>query len=138
MEKKYILALDQGTTSSRAILFNKEGQIVKIAQKEFTQYYPKPGWVEHDPMEIWGSQSGVRAVMAEALYEDLQTDMRRDVATIKTPTLLLYEYDATSTMPDPAVYEAAIKDLCAIARARMRSVFWWLRMPCVPARTVAS
>jgi pimeloyl-ACP methyl ester carboxylesterase len=50
-----------------------------------------------------------RAVMAEALYEDLQTDMRRDVATIKTPTLLLYEYDATSTMPDPAVYEAAIK-----------------------------
>lgn len=67
MEKKYILALDQGTTSSRAILFNKEGQIFKIAQKEFTQYYPKAGWVEHDPMEIWGSQSGVaREVMETA------------------------------------------------------------------------
>ena len=65
MEKKYILALDQGTTSSRAILFNKEGQIVKIAQKEFTQYYPKPGWVEHDPMEIWGSQSGVAREVLE-------------------------------------------------------------------------
>jgi len=59
MKKKYILALDQGTTSSRAIIYNFEGQIVKVAQKEFTQIYPKAGWVEHDPMEIWGSQSGV-------------------------------------------------------------------------------
>src|ERR1035437_10779555 len=59
MIKKYILALDQGTTSSRAITYNREGTIVKIAQKEFTQIYPKAGWVEHDPMEIWGSQSGV-------------------------------------------------------------------------------
>jgi len=59
MMKKYILALDQGTTSSRAIIYNREGTIVKIAQKEFTQIYPKAGWVEHDPMEIWGSQSGV-------------------------------------------------------------------------------
>ncbi len=53
------MALDQGTTSSRAIIFNHEGEIVKVAQNEFTQYYPKPGWVEHDPMEIWGTQSGV-------------------------------------------------------------------------------
>ena len=59
MTKKYILALDQGTTSSRAIIYSFEGQIVKVAQKEFTQIYPKAGWVEHDPMEIWGSQSGV-------------------------------------------------------------------------------
>lgn len=65
MEKKYILALDQGTTSSRAIIFNHKGEIVKIAQKEFTQYYPKPGWVEHDPMEIWGSQSGVAREVIE-------------------------------------------------------------------------
>jgi len=59
MNKSYILALDQGTTSSRAILYNTDGRVVKIAQKEFTQIYPKAGWVEHDPMEIWGSQSGV-------------------------------------------------------------------------------
>ncbi len=59
MEKKYILALDQGTTSSRAILYNAEGEAVKIVQKEFPQIYPQAGWVEHDPMEIWGSQSGV-------------------------------------------------------------------------------
>ncbi|MTI49602.1 MAG: glycerol kinase GlpK [Firmicutes bacterium] len=59
MDKKYILALDQGTTSSRAIIFNHDGGVIKIAQKEFRQIYPKAGWVEHDPMEIWGTQSGV-------------------------------------------------------------------------------
>lgn len=57
--KKYIMALDQGTTSSRCILFDEKGQIVSSAQKEFTQFYPKAGWVEHDPMEIWSTQFGV-------------------------------------------------------------------------------
>lgn len=67
MDREYIMALDQGTTSSRAILFNKHGDIIATAQKEFKQYYPKPGWVEHDPMEIWGTQSGViREVMDRA------------------------------------------------------------------------
>jgi len=55
----YILALDQGTTSSRAILFDHAGNIAAVAQKEFTQYFPEPGWVEHDPMEIWVSQATV-------------------------------------------------------------------------------
>lgn len=59
MEKKYIMALDQGTTSSRCIIFNKKGEIVSVAQKEFKQIYPKAGWVEHDPLEIWGKQAGV-------------------------------------------------------------------------------
>jgi len=57
--KKYILALDQGTTSSRAILFDQSGHIQSIAQKEFTQIFPQPGWVEHDPLEIWSSQASV-------------------------------------------------------------------------------
>ncbi len=56
---KYILALDSGTTSNRAILFDHESNIVAVAQKEFTQIFPEPGWVEHDPMEIWATQSGV-------------------------------------------------------------------------------
>jgi glycerol kinase len=56
MPEKFILALDQGTTSSRAVLFNRRGKIISIASKEFQQFYPKPGWVEHDPMEIWDSQ----------------------------------------------------------------------------------
>jgi glycerol kinase len=57
----YILALDQGTTSSRAIIFDHAGQIRSIAQKEFTQIFPQPGWVEHDPTEIWSTQAGVAA-----------------------------------------------------------------------------
>lgn len=59
--EKYILALDQGTTSSRAILFNRQGKILSVAQKEFTQIFPEPGWVEHDPNEIWSSQASVAA-----------------------------------------------------------------------------
>ncbi|TAF49745.1 MAG: glycerol kinase GlpK, partial [Sphingobacteriia bacterium] len=59
--KQYILALDQGTTSSRAIIFDKQGKIISLAQKEFKQYFPQPGWVEHDAMEIWSSQMGVAA-----------------------------------------------------------------------------
>ena len=62
--EKYILAIDQGTTSSRAILFDHEMHIASMAQKEFQQIFPKPGWVEHDPMEIWASQA---AVVAEAI-----------------------------------------------------------------------
>ena len=58
---KHILALDQGTTSSRAILFDHAGSIVAVAQKEFPQIFPKPGWVEHDPRDIWSSQAGVAA-----------------------------------------------------------------------------
>ncbi|CEP81423.1 glycerol kinase GlpK [Paraclostridium sordellii] len=68
MGKKYIIALDQGTTSSRAILFDKYGNIVSSAQKEFSQIYPKPSWVEHNPMEIWGSQSGVLREVLETSF----------------------------------------------------------------------
>ena len=57
--KKYVIALDQGTTSSRAIIFDKDQNILDISQKEFTQIYPHEGWVEHNPMEIWSSQYGV-------------------------------------------------------------------------------
>ncbi|RME08056.1 MAG: glycerol kinase, partial [Bacteroidetes bacterium] len=53
---RYILSFDQGTTSSRSIVFDENGQIISVAQKEFTQHYPNPGWVEHDPDEIWQSQ----------------------------------------------------------------------------------
>src|ERR1700741_1218285 len=58
---KYLLALDQGTTSSRALVIDESGKVVAVAQKEFTQIFPQPGWVEHDPNEIWASQIGVAA-----------------------------------------------------------------------------
>ena len=56
---KYVMALDSGTTSNRCILFNEKGDMCSVAQKEFTQYFPKPGWVEHDANEIWSTQLGV-------------------------------------------------------------------------------
>ena len=56
-EKKYIVALDQGTTSSRAVVMDHDANIISVSQREFEQIYPKPGWVEHDPMEIWATQS---------------------------------------------------------------------------------
>jgi len=77
MPATYILSLDQGTTSSRAILFDHNGQIRQMAQKEFTQHYPQPGWVEHDAEEIWSSQYGV---LAEVLAKSNLTT--RDIAAI--------------------------------------------------------
>lgn len=68
--KEYVMALDQGTTSSRCILFDKKGNIRAKAQKEYTQYYPKPGWVEHRPKEIWSSQYSVMAEAMALLSED--------------------------------------------------------------------
>ncbi len=71
---KYIMALDQGTTSSRCILFNRKGEMITSAQKEFRQYYPKQGWVEHDAMEIWSTQIGVAQeamYKIQATYEDI-------------------------------------------------------------------
>ena len=71
---KYVMALDAGTTSSRCILFDQQGHICSMAQKEFTQYFPHPGWVEHDANEIWQTQLNVaRQAMTniEAKYEDI-------------------------------------------------------------------
>ena len=77
MTKKYVLALDQGTTSSRAILFNKEGHIVGVDQREFTQFFPKPGWVEHDAMEIYAS---ILSVMSSVTSK--HNISYRDIASI--------------------------------------------------------
>src|ERR1700749_1662062 len=74
---KYSMALDQGTTSSRAMVFNHEGRVVAVSQKEHEQIYPKPGWVEHDPMEIW-------ARCQEVLNEAMETAgaARDDIAAL--------------------------------------------------------
>ena len=71
LANKYVLAIDQGTTSSRAILFNSSGDVITLAQQPFQQYFPKPGWIEHDPNEIWYTQSSViKEVMAKADVQD--------------------------------------------------------------------
>ena len=67
MSQQYILALDQGTTSSRAILFDRKGRATAVAQQEFEQLYPQPGWVEHRPEDIWSSQlNAAHVVLREA------------------------------------------------------------------------
>lgn len=70
MAKRYVIALDAGTTSCRAILFDKDQNIVGISQREFTQHYPQPGWVEHDPMEIYSCQSGVLSELLAGTFVD--------------------------------------------------------------------
>jgi len=102
MDKKYILAFDQGTTSSRAILFDKDGRIVKTAQKEFTQIYPKAGWVEHDPMEIWGTQSGVAREVLETAGVDPQEVAAIGITNQRETTVV---WDKTTGKP---VYNAIV------------------------------
>ena len=75
-EKKYVMALDQGTTSARCIIYDREGRQISSAQKEFRQIYPKEGWVEHDAMEIWSTQIGVAQeamLKINAAYENIDS-----------------------------------------------------------------
>lgn len=87
---KYIMALDAGTTSNRCILFNKNGQVISVAQKEFTQYFPKPGWVEHDANEIWSSQLGV-AVEAMAKIGATADDIAAIGITNQRETTIVWD-----------------------------------------------
>lgn len=88
MEKKYILSIDQGTTSSRAILFNKSGEVVHISQKEFTQYFPQPGWVEHNAIEIWQS---VEEVVKETLLKYNAADIAAIGITNQRETTVVWD-----------------------------------------------
>ena len=84
--QKYIMALDAGTTSNRCILFNARGEMCSVAQKEFTQYFPKPGWVEHDANEIWTTQLGVAlSAMNQIGASASRTSARRPSSGIVTP-----------------------------------------------------
>ena len=88
--KKYVMALDQGTTSSRCILFDRQGNICSLAQKEFTQIYPKPGYVEHDPMEIWSSQMSV-AVEAISKIQASQEEIAAIGITNQRETTIVWD-----------------------------------------------
>ena len=89
--QKYIMALDSGTTSNRCILFDETGAIRSVAQREFTQYYPKPGWVEHDANEIWATQL---AVAVEAMQKHGITAEQIDwaAAAVNRQYQLLHRY----------------------------------------------
>ena len=85
---KAILALDQGTTSSRAILFDESANIIALAQREYRQIYPRPGWVEHDPEEIWSTQIGVAA---EAIAQVPGVEVQAIGITNQRETTLLWD-----------------------------------------------
>jgi len=99
---KYVLALDQGTTSSRAILFDQEQNIIDMAQKEITQYYPKQGWVEHDPMEIYSSQYSVMMEVITRSGIDIKDIAAIGIANQRETTIL---WDKTTGKP---IYNAIV------------------------------
>src|SRR6476659_3577090 len=110
--EKYILSIDQGTTSSRAILFNKAGEIVHTSQKEFTQYFPKPGWVEHNANEIWGS---VLAVIAGCLSESgiEATDIEGIGITNQRETALVWNKETGQPIYNEIVWQSRhTRDIC--------------------------
>ena len=113
----YILALDQGTTSSRAIVFDRRGDIVSKAQFPFRQLYPQPGWVEHDPMEIWETERRAAAQAAAGL----EGEVAGIGVTNQRETTILWERPpaAPSTMPSSGS-----------AAARLR---WWMNCCSSPA-----
>ncbi len=102
--KKYILALDQGTTSSRAILFDHAGRIQSVAQKEFTQIFPQPGWVEHDPMEIWSSQASV-ASEARLKIGALPTEIAAIGITNQRETTIVWDRETGEPIYNAIVWQ---------------------------------
>ncbi|MBM3420836.1 MAG: glycerol kinase GlpK [Bacteroidetes bacterium] len=109
---KYILALDQGTTSSRAILFNREGRPVASAQKEFAQIYPHPGWVEHNPGEIWSSQAAV-AVEAAARAGIASTDIAAIGITNQRETTVVWNRKTGKPLCNAIVWQdRRTSDMC--------------------------
>ena len=107
--KQYVIALDQGTTSSRCILFDREQNIVGVAQREFTQIYPKPGWVEQDPMEIWSSQS---SVLTEVLAQTgiAPTEVAAIGITNQRETTIVWQCRRTASLCEELKAEGAFSD----------------------------
>ena len=87
---KYVMALDAGTTSNRCILFNEKGEICSMAQKEFRQYFPNPGWVEHDANEIWSTMLGV-AVEAMNMIRASASDIAAIGITNQRETVIIWD-----------------------------------------------
>jgi glycerol kinase len=112
MDKKYVLALDQGTTSSRAILFDRRGNVVQIAQKELTQHYPKPGWVEHNPMEIWGAQSGVAREALESARIRPQEVAAIGITNQRETTIVWDRHSGEPVYPAIVWQDRRTADLC--------------------------
>ena len=102
----YIMALDAGTTSNRCILFNEKGEMCSVAQKEFTQYFPKPGWVEHDANEIWTTQLGV-ALSAMNQVGASAADIAAIGITNQRETTIVWDRDTGEPIYHAIVWQCA-------------------------------
>ena len=119
MSTKYVLALDQGTTSSRAILFDNEQNIIAVQQREFEQIYPQQGWVEHNPMEIWSTQYGVMNEVVAQSGVDVHDIAAIGITNQRETTILWEKATGRPTMPSSG---------SAAARHR-----WWMNCCSSPA-----
>ncbi|MCP3942644.1 MAG: glycerol kinase GlpK [Desulfobacteraceae bacterium] len=118
MEKKYVISIDQGTTSSRAILFDKTGDIKLITQKEFTQIFPQPGWVEHDALEIWSS---VMSVVAEAMaHKDISGEEIASIGiTNQRETAVVWDKNTGLPVYNAIVWQSRqTSDICDDLKAK--------------------
>src|SRR5205085_11660732 len=114
----FILALDQGTTSSRAIVFDRDGAIRGVAQKEFTQIFPSPGWVEHDPQEIWASQIGV-AVEALGRAQVAPKDVAAIGITNQRETTIVWDRETGAPIANAIVWQdRRTADFCERLKAQ--------------------
>ena len=104
MAKQFILALDQGTTSSRAMIVNAEGQVLSIRQRPIQQIYPQPGWVEHSPAEIWSSQSEV-ATEALAAADLTERDIAAIGITNQRETTILWDRETGEPVHNAIVWQ---------------------------------
>ncbi len=117
MKERYILALDQGTTSSRAIVFNRNGTVIGLNQIPFRQIFPKPGWVEHDPEEIWRTQlAAARAAIGSAQIEAEQVEAIG--ITNQRETTLLWDRSTGQPVYNAIVWQCRRSaDICQELRA---------------------
>ena len=112
-DKKYIVALDQGTTSSRAVVLDHDANIIAVSQREFTQIYPKAGWVEHDPMDIWASQS---STLVEVLaHADIRSDQIAAIGiTNQRETAIVWDKESGKPIYNAIVWQdPRTADYCA-------------------------
>ncbi|MEZ9747723.1 FGGY family carbohydrate kinase, partial [Vibrio splendidus] len=117
-EQKYIVALDQGTTSSRAVILDHDANIVSSSQREFTQIYPKAGWVEHDPMEIWATQS---STLVEALAKaGIRSDELAGIGiTNQRETTIVWNKETGKPVYNAIVWQCRrTADICEDLKAR--------------------
>ena len=122
MSTKYVLALDQGTTSSRAILFDNEQNIIAVQQREFEQIYPQQGWVEHNPMEIWSTQYGVMNEEAKVAVRNIRREAMDKAKAMKKAGELTEDSQKTMEEDVQKLTDKYIKNIDAAVEEKQKEI----------------